>query len=538
MYPDDPMLSPRNENVITTHHITADLPNHEGHDTTDAVSLNNSVNPNLYADNDLRVVTLNVCGIHSKLKRPDFIEFISKHDIVGICETKMDQFDQISIDGFTVFSSCRKHCKRSSGGVMFLVKDYLRDFIKPMKLEILSQDTIWIALDKSLLGLTVALGCVYIPPENSIYADIEKFNKLESDILSIKGRYTNICIMGDFNARSGLLSDFIDVDDTIMNESGFDRNLHTDLLGYNNFDDIGVSNKRYSKDLFCNNFGRRLISLCKNTDIHIINGRFGKDFCIGALTCKNSSLVDYIIASPPLFSLLADFEVLEFNEMLSDVHCPIYVSFKKVYVAVETVDSSDIHLQTKPSWHKCNPLEFLQNLDREALDSISRDIDNCYIKGVISKDDINDITDRVSNVLLDSAKLSGAFSRPFTKGNYRRKHKKQPWFNTSCEEKRKLFFQAKANDKVLNNEASKVDRQQASKAYKREINKQFRLFNSKMHKKLRVLKNKDPKEYWKILNGSKSEKKAAHAKLKLDTFTEHFKNLNKIDVEDEDYFDI
>ena len=45
-------------------------------------------------------------------------------------------------------------------------------------------------------------------------------------------------------------------------------------------------------------------------------------------------------------------------------------------------------------------------------------------------------------------------------------------------------------------------RKLASKDYKKEINKQFKKYQSNLNHKLRNLKSKDPKMYWKIINGS------------------------------------
>ena len=49
--------------------------------------------------------------------------------------------------------------------------------------------------------------------------------------------------------------------------------------------------------------------------------RVDKD--VGLFTCKDASAVDYIIASPSLIRSLIDFQVLDFDSILSDVHCPL-----------------------------------------------------------------------------------------------------------------------------------------------------------------------------------------------------------------------
>ena len=41
----------------------------------------------------LKTATLNVCGLKRRSKFPECIEFVQKHDIVLVTETKLDTFD-------------------------------------------------------------------------------------------------------------------------------------------------------------------------------------------------------------------------------------------------------------------------------------------------------------------------------------------------------------------------------------------------------------------------------------------------------------
>ena len=38
------------------------------------------------------------------------------------------------------------------------------------------------------------------------------------------------------------------------------------------------------------------------------------------MTCKESSLVDYLILAPEAFKIITEFEILDFNPMFSDIH--------------------------------------------------------------------------------------------------------------------------------------------------------------------------------------------------------------------------
>lgn len=153
--------------------------------------------------------------------------------------------------------------------------------------------------DESAFGFEFILGSVYIPHESSKYFTNDIFD--EDDVVNVKSRFSNIpiCLVGDFNSRTGILDDFITfVSDVNLNE------IPTDVLVDSKADltSSGFNTERYNLDKHVNKNGSRLIELCKNLDIHIINGRFGDDLKQGNLTCDSAKLIDNVIASPSLFS--------------------------------------------------------------------------------------------------------------------------------------------------------------------------------------------------------------------------------------------
>ena len=63
----------------------------------------------------------------------------------------------------------------------------------------------------------------------------------------------------------------------------------------------------------------------------------------------------------------------------------------------------------------------------------------------------------------------------------------------------------------------------ASRQYRKTVNHQKTLYRHEMNKKLRNLKTKDPKAYWRTI---KNEKGPESQKLSLETFVSFFKKLN------------
>ena len=74
-------------------------------------------------------LTLNVCGILSKMKHPDFLSLISNHDIIAISESKLDDTDAVDVPGYVAFYNNRGKFRRKSGGVLLLIKEELAQYV-------------------------------------------------------------------------------------------------------------------------------------------------------------------------------------------------------------------------------------------------------------------------------------------------------------------------------------------------------------------------------------------------------------------------
>ena len=98
--------------------------------------------------------------------------------------------------------------------------------------------------------------CNIYPPENSAYSKISMFDNLEEIITDLRIKYNNIdlCIMADLNARTGDTSDVLEMSQNEM-----------ELIdGYVPLENINIPGNRVSFDNTVNNYGTRLLSLCKS----------------------------------------------------------------------------------------------------------------------------------------------------------------------------------------------------------------------------------------------------------------------------------
>jgi hypothetical protein len=90
--------------------------------------------------------------------------------------------------------------------------------------------------------------------------------------------------MGDFNARTGNLCDFVLADDFLANDQECVSEFCNE--GISLLSSQTISLNRTTQDTIKNNYGYNLVEFCTNNDIFIANGRLGKDKSVGRLTCR------------------------------------------------------------------------------------------------------------------------------------------------------------------------------------------------------------------------------------------------------------
>ena len=108
--------------------------------------------------------------------------------------------------------------------------------------------------------------------------------------------------MGDFNARTGALQDFIAND---INR--FDVHDHNQSISFPD----QVSTNRNNRDITISPFGTRLVEMCLASNLKFLNGRTKGDL-LGQFTCytiNGKSAVDYVITSETIIPKILFFTV-------------------------------------------------------------------------------------------------------------------------------------------------------------------------------------------------------------------------------------
>ncbi len=474
---------------------------------------------------------MNICGLKSKLKYNVFENYIQQYDVICLYETKLNDFENIQIEGFELHVNNRKKYVHCSGGIGVLVKNYLSvniDFIESNEI------CTWFWIRK-ILPYDIICAAIYIPPESSAYANDTHFEMLEDTIVNLRNNFENpICLLGDLNARTGALNEYISIDECIKNELNVEDFDDLELLGFNP--------ERVNKDVNVNKYGRFLIEMCKSVGLYIVNGRVGHDKFIGDFTCTKNSTLDYVICSPCLFPYIIDFEVAPFNNVLSDIHCPLNIVFtgtSKNLVTIERLGSYDDNVGSikyapvRPKWNEDKKQNFIENIPADGIVEITACLNNMIDdKLIVVQQSMNDVTDKICNLFKFSANKCAMLKRK--NGNakeYKRKSPNKPWFDKNCEHKRKELFHVMSTLKRSKSVDDKHTLSQVSKEYKKIINKAYHEYHKELTNKIRNLRSRNLKEYWSIINDKKIDKSSQLCKISLEGFTKHFEKLNSSNEE-------
>ena len=217
----------------------------------------------------LQIGTLNMCGILTKVKYPDFTEMINDFHFLCVTETKVDKHDIITVPNYTFLSKPRSQkYLRKSGGIGVFVKQTIINNVDILDSQ--CEYVMWVKLKKSLFNIDhdLIIGIMYIPPEQSTFSNDNEMQHFNNEIINMCSEYSNFILTGDSNGHTAELPDFINVDNFLADYLDFDTDTINHLNQSQSLIDNKIPTQRKSQDTKVNTTGRKLIDICRN-NIHI-----------------------------------------------------------------------------------------------------------------------------------------------------------------------------------------------------------------------------------------------------------------------------
>ena len=266
---------------------------------------------------------------------------------------------------------------------------------------------------------------------------------------------------------------------------------------------------RSNRDKIINTNGRCLLDLCKTTEMSIVNGRSGSDIGIGDFTCitHNGKSLEYFIKDSSSLNLIEDITVWNFDECLSNVHCPVLIELAG---SMETPpDDSVMVSKLKRKWNREVQELYTSEINSKEL----IEIENSLQEEPCSLETLNVVNARIVQVIKDSATKAGALHE--VKNSEK---KTNLWFNRECQEQRTIYRRIRR--KALR-EINDEERMSGFKIYRRFLTRKKLLASERFNTELQTKKIENPKEYWILLKSFNQD----HGKIPIakSVLFDHFK---------------
>ena len=412
----------------------------------------------------LNIMVWNINGLsQSKLDKRIAGSMLLKYDIILLCETWAAQDAEFFLNGYEYHNYPRKYkhrcAKRHSGGIAMFISKNINEGVT---LGSYTNDTIaWVVLKKSFFRLPrdIHLACIYIVPEGSTNSTQDAFDLVTDQILKIPSG-NDVIMCGDYNARTGSM---VDLDVNFTNGTNGELNP---LLPPECGERYLLIDKMYklrllersNKDLTSNAFGSRLIELCRMAGLLILNGRMGCDKGVGDFTRDSTtgrSVVDYVLSSPDVFSLISNFVIHE--SVPESDHKPIsFAIFSASYTATNVGVTKNIPWQnlTKYKWSG----EDLINLAESMHDNYSAPYIQAFMEDLAGLSNPNEVATSFDRYIAQACERTLVAETV----KCHRPRNRVPWYDHECREKRSIAI--KSGERV-NSETDRQKQRQACRDY-------------------------------------------------------------------------
>ena len=382
-------------------------------------------------------------------------------DVVGLTETLNNNFDKSLFDDFEVFTGDSNDKLCGTHGLAFLIrkgiKHHFSDHGIGMSVKIIAGNE------------QFTIGLFYLPCENSKYWDASLFDKLQNNVISLKLSSAKTIMMGDFNARTGEMNDFVDFDD------------NEDMLPV-----------RKNKDKKVNTNGRLLTELCKTCDMRIVNGLSGFDSSIGEFTCQTyngESTVDYVLVDTETFRAVEGFKILDQDKSISDVHRPIVFKLTIKAQLNRTENRPNFKEHRVRRWNETAEAKYRVFFQTQTIHDLKSMLDEDLV-------DINKVSDKMETFLIHTAEKAGAIITTTPKAPTNT----YPWFDRECMNERRMYR------KIRRSSVNDSLKHGAYNKYRNFLRIKKLTYTENLNSRLLKVKSTNPQEYWSIvkrLNGIK-----------------------------------
>lgn len=314
----------------------------------------------------------NIEGIN-KIKNKDILNFLRKYELIILVETWCEASKMPDIIGYEYFvkePNKMGEIGRKSGGIVIYYGKDLGYNMQLIKNNV--KEGMWVLL--KIKNRKFLLCVIYNPPKYSKYENKDFFAAVKTEILNMEYKYADadLIIVGDLNGRVGEIQEWDNENETKYG------NIRGEGIGYE------LENRK-NEDKEVNEFGRKIINLCKELELIILNGRRNGN-ANGEYTYiseNGRSAIDLVILKPSLYEEnIMDMKISETVE--SCKHFAIEMLLK----AVDEKIISDENVEYFPleiyKWKQIQQEQFRNQIDHKDVELWTIGIEECIRRNEVT----------------------------------------------------------------------------------------------------------------------------------------------------------
>ena len=133
------------------------------------------------------------------------------------------------------------------------------------------------------------------------------------------------------------------------------------------------------------------------------------------------------------FPFIQDFEILDFNALFSDAHCPITLSLN----VLEHKNATNMYTpKTDPKiklWDENKSRQFVENIRQSDVDEILQSVNEITPENT-NNETVNNVVRKIETLFISNSKNTFGVKKPYKNMQNKR------WFNTECQNARNIFY--------------------------------------------------------------------------------------------------
>ena len=262
-----------------------------------------------------------------------------------------------------------------------------------------------------------------------------------------------------------------------------------------------MSVKRINKDSKMNDYGYKLLNLCSEANLCVLNGRAFHDKDIGEFTYCNKqgkSVIDYVLCNKYALYNVCNFNIYPFN-CFSD-HS--FTSFNMKINMEMHVEGTKRESILRAKWDENKKGDYISKINSEGITKAIENITG-ELLDIKKCEGIDNILEQFSEVIKGAGSSHIKEIKVNTNGKKGKCYSGAKWYDEDCKLQNKKIKEIQKKYFETWEDIDRVEMCEQRSIYRNLCREKKRDFNQKEADRLVNLSKKDPRKFWREIKGNR-----------------------------------